>query len=184
MDALLLRLVSFTGTWEPKIRRWSIAYCPKDLMMCNTNNGTERMNEDLKYDELVGYKNCTLSELLQVFIENFLLKHYEKYIELNFKYTYGFRKYQQEIPKYWQNRPKWYYVLDLLEKQSRLTTYMIDLAKNIGNNKFHVSSKRNESLSQKKYILVMKVITVTAVVVLFGKIALHASTSLLLSKKS
>ena len=116
-------------------------------MMCNTNNGTERLNEDLKYDELVEYKNCTLSELLQVLIENFISKHCEKYIELNIKCTSGFRKYQQEIPQYWQNRPKWY-VLDLLEKQSRVTTYMIDSVKNIGNNKFHVSSERNESLSQ------------------------------------
>ena len=57
------------------------------------NNGTERLNEDLKYDELVGYKNCTLSELLHVLIENFIPKDYEKYIELNVKYTSGFRKY-------------------------------------------------------------------------------------------
>ena len=82
-------------------------------MMCNTNNGTERLNEDLKFDELVEYKNSTLSELLQVLIENFIPKHYEKYIELNVKrkhhniplvkYTSGFRKYQQEIPQCWQN---------------------------------------------------------------------------------
>ena len=30
-------------------------------MMCKTNNGIERLNEDLKYDELVDYKNCTPS---------------------------------------------------------------------------------------------------------------------------
>ena len=69
--------------------------------MCNTNNGTERLIEDLKYDELVRYKNCTLSELLQLFIENFIPRHYEKYIELNVKYTSGFRKQQKEIPQYW-----------------------------------------------------------------------------------
>ena len=90
-------------------------------MMCNTNNGTERLNKDLKYDKLVGYKNCTLSELLQVLIENFIPKCYGKYVELNVKYTSGFQGYQQEIPQYWQNRPKWY-VLDLLEKRSRVTT--------------------------------------------------------------
>ena len=72
-------------------------------MMCNTTNGTKRLNEDLKYDKLVGYKNSTPSELLQVLIENFIPKHYEKYIELNVKYTTGFGKYQQEIPQYWQN---------------------------------------------------------------------------------
>ena len=115
--------------------------------MCSTNNGTERMKEDLKYDELFGYKNCTLSALLQVLLENFSPKHYEKYVELNVRYTAGFSKYQEEIPQYWQNRPKWY-VLNLLGKQSRVTTYMIDSIKNIGNDKFHVSHERNESLSQ------------------------------------
>ena len=74
-------------------------------MMCNTNNGTERPIEDLKYDELVGYKKWTLSELVQVLL---IPKHYEKYIELNVKYTSDFRKYQQEIRQYLQNRPKWY----------------------------------------------------------------------------
>ena len=69
-------------------------------MMCNTNNGTERPIEDLKYDKLVGYKKWTLSELVQVLI---IPKHYEKYIELNVKYTSDFRKYQQEIPQYLQN---------------------------------------------------------------------------------
>ena len=120
---------------------------PNDLTMCNTNNGTERLNEDLKYDELVGYKNCALSELLQVLIENFIPKHYEKQIELNFKYTSGFRKYQHEIPQYWQNRPK-RYVLDLFETLSRATTNMIHPVQNIANNKFHVTSERNESLGQ------------------------------------
>ena len=37
--------------------------------------------------------------------------------------------------------------------------------------------------SSMKYIMAMKVITVTAVVVLFGKKGFYANTSLLLSKK-
>ena len=37
--------------------------------MCSINNGTERLNEDLKYDELVGYKNCTPNELLQLQVQ-------------------------------------------------------------------------------------------------------------------
>ena len=49
-----------------------------------------------------------LSELLQGLIENFIPKHYEKYIRVNVKYTSGFRKHQQEILQYWQNRPKWF----------------------------------------------------------------------------
>ena len=40
------------------------------------------------------------------------------------------------------------YVLDPLEKQSRVRTYMIDSVKNIGNIRFHVSSEQQESLCQ------------------------------------
>ena len=56
-------------------------------MMVNTNNGTERLNEDLKYSKLVEYKNCTLSDLLNVVIDKFIPKLYENYIELNVRYT-------------------------------------------------------------------------------------------------
>ena len=55
-------------------------------MMVNTNNGTERLNEDLKYNELVEYKNCTLSDLLNVVIDRFIPKFYEEYFELNVRY--------------------------------------------------------------------------------------------------
>ena len=34
---------------------------PDDLILCNTNNGTEQLNEYLKC-ELDEYKNCSLSE--------------------------------------------------------------------------------------------------------------------------
>ena len=60
-------------------------------MMVNTNNGTERLNEDLKYNELVEYKNCTLSDLLNVVIDRFIPKLYEKYIELNVRYTSSYK---------------------------------------------------------------------------------------------
>ena len=59
----------------PNIRRWCLAYRPDDLILCNTNNGTERLNEDLKYDDLDAYKNCSLRELLTVIIESFIPKH-------------------------------------------------------------------------------------------------------------
>ena len=48
----------FTRTWLPHIKRWCLAYRPDDLIFCKANNGTGRLNEDLKYDELDGYKNC------------------------------------------------------------------------------------------------------------------------------
>ena len=40
---------------------WCLAYRPDDLILCDTNNGIEKLNKDLKYDEFDGYKNCSLS---------------------------------------------------------------------------------------------------------------------------
>ena len=48
---------SFKGTWLGKIRRWSLAYHPINLIMCNTNNGAEGLNSDLKHEELIGQKS-------------------------------------------------------------------------------------------------------------------------------
>ena len=66
-------------------------------MMVNPYNGTERLNEDLKYDELVEYKNCTLSDLLNVVIDRFIPKLYEKYVELNVRYTSSYKVYNRNI---------------------------------------------------------------------------------------
>ena len=44
----------FKGTWLGEIWRWSLAYRPIGLIMCNNNNGTEKLNSDLKQEELIG----------------------------------------------------------------------------------------------------------------------------------
>ena len=49
----------------------------------------------------------------------------------NIKYTSGFSEYLMEK--------------DLIEKQSKLTTYIINFIKNIGNDRFSVSNEQNES---------------------------------------
>ena len=79
---------------------------PDDLLSCNTNNGTERLNGDLKHDELVGYQNCSLSELLEIIIERFLPKLYRKYVSLNIRFTSGFKTYSEGIPIYLIDRPR------------------------------------------------------------------------------
>ena len=66
-------------------------------MMVNTNNGNEHLNEDLKYDELVEYKNCILSDLLNVVIDRFITKPYEKYIALNVRYMSCYKGYDRSI---------------------------------------------------------------------------------------
>ena len=123
------------------------------MLICNTNNGTERLNEDLKYDELVGWKNCTLSELLTIVIESFLPKLYEKYVELNVKFTSGYKKYQESIPESLHNRPR-FIVQNMLEKMSKVTSSMISSVKVLTEGRiFEVQSESVTSDLKAKYIV-------------------------------
>ena len=88
-------------------------------MMVNTNDGTECLNEDLNYDELVEYKNCTLRDLLNVVIDRFIPKLYEKHIDLNVRYTSSYKGYNRNIPSYMHERPKWI-VDDMIEKLPKI----------------------------------------------------------------
>ena len=104
--------------WFPHIGKWCSAYRPDDLILCNANNGTEHLHQDLKYDDLSGYKNCSLSELLSFVIE--LPKHYQKYVELNIRYGDGCKKCAPGIPEFLRNRPR-QNVEILLDKMYRVT---------------------------------------------------------------
>ena len=123
----------------PEIKRWSLAYRPDDLMFTNTNNGTERLNEDLKYDELVNYKHCSLSEMLTVVIERFIPKHYRNYVELNVRYSEGFKRYHEQIPKEFVNRPK-KLVNIFLENNSKVSEDIVKSVEQLQSNQFKVRS--------------------------------------------
>ena len=108
----------FLKTWLPHIKRWCLAYGPDDLILCNTNNGTERLNEDLKYDELKGLKQSSLSEVLIILVNSFIPKHYKKYIKFNVRYGDGCKRYASDISYFLKNLPK-KIVEILLEKMYR-----------------------------------------------------------------
>ena len=72
-----------TGTWLIDLKRWYIAYRSNDLKNCNKKNDTEIFNLDFEHEELDGYKNYPLSELLIVLIEKFVLKVHQNYVSLN-----------------------------------------------------------------------------------------------------
>ena len=115
----------FKNTWQPEIQRWCLAYRPSDLFRCNTNNGTERLNEALKYDELGrDYVNCSLSELMSVLIESFLPNLYANYVKLNVKYTSGAKPWKSSISRHYWNRPG-PLVDHFLSKEKKLTPRMI-----------------------------------------------------------
>ena len=96
----------FLKTWSPHIKRWCLAYRPDDLILYNTNNGTERLNEYLKHDELKCLKQSCLSEVLVILVNSFIPKHYKKYIEFNFRYGDGCKRYASGIPYFLKNCPK------------------------------------------------------------------------------
>ena len=66
-------------SWHLSLQRWCQAYRgPEYIVAVHTNNGIERQNETLKYKYLDGYRNCSLSELLTVLIEQFFPDSYRK----------------------------------------------------------------------------------------------------------
>ena len=79
--------VWFTKKWLPEIKGWAVYFIPDQLMLTNTNNGTERLNHKLKTKELVDYKKCSLYEMLKVVTESFLPSLYHRYVELNIRYS-------------------------------------------------------------------------------------------------
>jgi hypothetical protein len=114
----------FNNTWYPELERWCRAYRPADLFRCNTNNGTERLNESLKYETMDCYSNFTMTELVTILAQNFLPDLYEKYVSLNIKYTAGHKGYNPTIPKFMINRPG-PLVEDMLKKFNSVTAFMV-----------------------------------------------------------
>jgi len=94
--------------------------------MCNTNNGTERINEELKYEDedLDRCVNSNLNELMLLIVDEFLPRRYERYVEMNVQYSSGHKSYQPGIPKYMWNRPATI-VGDLLDKLGKVSPKMV-----------------------------------------------------------
>ena len=92
------------------------------------------------------YKNCTVSDLLNVVIDRFIPKLYEKYIELNVRYTSSYKGYNRSIPFYMHDRPKWI-VDNMIEELAKIEAELnyaqiIKIQNNIQNNKDITSARR------------------------------------------
>ena len=114
----------FTKTWLPELKRWSHAYRPDDLFKCNTNNGTERLNETLKYKYLNRFQKHSFSRLITILIEKFIPERYESYVKKNIQYTSLSKLYDEDIPTYMKDRPG-PLVDDMMDKRGRVTEFMI-----------------------------------------------------------
>ncbi|XP_054277113.1 uncharacterized protein LOC129004480 [Macrosteles quadrilineatus] len=111
----------FENTWYPEIKRWALAYKPLEMFI-NSNNGVERLNKELKYTYLEGYKGCSLSEIVSVLLSQFLPERYLTYVRENLTMSSSCRMYSEEIPKYLHGRPKWFvtHVMDRLTSAESL----------------------------------------------------------------
>ena len=67
-------------------------------------------------------------ELLTIVTESFLPKLYEKYVELNVKFTSGYKKCQESIPKSLHNRSR-FIVQNMLEKVCKVTSSVLSSVK-------------------------------------------------------
>ena len=81
---------------------------------------------------MLEYKNCTLGDLLYVVIDRSVSKIYEKYIELNVRYTSCYKGYDQKILFYMHDRPKCI-VDEMIEKLAKLkpSRHVSDEGKNM-----------------------------------------------------
>ena len=140
----------FSKTWFREIKRWCVFYRPIDLILTNTHNGTERLNKELKSNDLENYRKCTLTEILKVVIQEFLPKLYDRYVELNIKYTEKHKKYETAPPPFLKNRPR--KIIDhLLDRMCKVESDGINSVEIVGGNVFNVTSSDLSSTHRLKY---------------------------------
>ena len=144
--------VYFENTWLPEIQRWCLHFRPDDLFNCNTNNGTERLNEALKHGPLKDYHCPNLSELMTLMIDSFLPKLYEKYVILNIESCTLHKQLNEDLPEYLHNRPK-----KLVEHcRSRLQNVSAKMTGNVEetyNFNFRAFFVTSFELEQRRYIV-------------------------------
>ncbi|XP_035205452.1 uncharacterized protein LOC118180475 [Stegodyphus dumicola] len=128
----------FELTWFKEIERWALAYKPNDLFI-NSNNGVERLNEELKYRYLQGYKNCMLSEIIKILVEKFLPERYRIYVRKNLSMLSQARLYNEHVPNYLINKPKW--LIDHIKTKLRAAEVYVGSIKKISHGFFKVSSE-------------------------------------------
>ena len=103
------------------------AYRPDDLYHCNTNNGTERLNEDLKYERLETATRSSLNDLLTIIIVHFIPSYIQSILSYE-RCASGYKGYLEGIPSYRHDRPK-SLVKHLLLLNSSVTARMIGSVK-------------------------------------------------------
>ncbi|XP_021348263.1 uncharacterized protein LOC110447122 [Mizuhopecten yessoensis] len=102
------RLQNWLGKkWLKSYKRWVRDFrLERFNVSINTNNGIERQNLALKYEYLDMKKARTLSQLLTILVNKYLPDAYTRYKRKNIESSHLYRKYDESIPDFLHNRPK------------------------------------------------------------------------------
>ena len=132
-----------------------VYFRPNQIMLTSTNNRTEHFNRELKTEELVDYKKCSLV---------FPSVMYHRYVKLNIRYSDEYKKYKRSLPTYLRNRPK--NIIDqLLMTKGAVDHAMVRSVESISRTCYSVKSSdlKEERRKNMFLTLVMNVIAVAHV---------------------
>ena len=88
------------------VKRWAQVFRKQQVVnIVNTNNGVESPNRHFKYDYLLRAIHKSVYGVVVMLIESCLPDSYQHYIHTNFKQSSSYRTYNENIPKYLDNRP-------------------------------------------------------------------------------
>ncbi|XP_040190240.1 uncharacterized protein LOC120921804 [Rana temporaria] len=140
----------FSHKWMPQIQKWAHLYRTSEtLIAIHTNNGLERQNEILKQNDLEGYKNCMLVEMITVLHSKFFPNAYKKYVQLNSLSSQCYRKYSEDVPNFLRNRPRDF----VTHVMKRLTSNLTSADIKIRNNSSGIFDVNSETEPGKTYIV-------------------------------
>lgn len=109
-----------------------------------TNNGVEALNNSLKnfYARLTS--SGTLTSLIEIIVKDFIPDLIRTYLQLNYQYTNQYRKYNDCVPAFLQNKPR-SVVKHCLVRYASAGEYSSDDLKNIGENMYEVKSQSSDT---------------------------------------
>eukprot|EP00794_Sanderia_malayensis_P002202 gene2202-2507_t len=143
------KLVQYVETyWLPIKKRWVQAYRQDRILVnCNTNNGTERQNEALKYQYLERNTKRSLTRMLMTLIDQFFPDKYDRYCEANMKQSSSYRLHAQSVPEMIRSCPK-DFIKHWLEKKDLSDSIPSSHVVMTGYGKFTVQSLSRNTLCQ------------------------------------
>ncbi|XP_056001914.1 uncharacterized protein LOC125662462 isoform X1 [Ostrea edulis] len=131
--------------WLNIPERWCRAFASEGFHVgVTTNNGVEALNNSLKnfYARLTS--SGTLTSLIEIIVKDFIPDLIRTYLQLNYQYTNQYRKYNDCVPAFLQNKPR-SVVKHYLVRSAFAGEYSSDDLKNIGENMYEVKSQSSDT---------------------------------------